>query len=98
MTRREITAMASAKTNARIMEVWILGEAEGFRARAWMLEYPMTAITKDGPRVLIIRMRTIVRVFTAPPGRAAHCGLPWPRPAGFGGTCHRPRRVRLSTG
>src|SRR2546425_471752 len=46
MTTRAITAMASAKTKARIMEVWILGAAEGLRATAWMLEYPMTAITK----------------------------------------------------
>ena len=34
MTMREITAIDSAKTKARIMEVWIFGEADGFRAKA----------------------------------------------------------------
>ncbi len=34
MTMREITAIDSAKTKARIIEVWIFGEADGFRAKA----------------------------------------------------------------
>src|SRR6266849_489660 len=96
MTMSEITAIDSAKTNARIMEVWIFGEADGFRARAWMLPYPMTAITKDGPSVLMIRMRMIVRFLNAPPGRAAHFCPPGPRPAGWGGISHQPRSVRIS--
>src|SRR3989442_1346884 len=96
MTMREITAIDSAKTNARIIDVWIFGEADGFRARARMLPYPMTAITKDGPSVLMIRMRMIVRFLNAPPGPAARSGPPGPRPAGWGGISHQPRSVRLS--
>src|SRR5438132_11128878 len=81
MTMREITAIDSAKTNARIIDVWIFGEADGFRARAWLLPYPMTAITKDGPRVLMMRMRMIVRLRNAPPGPVDSCGAPVPRHA-----------------
>src|SRR2546428_13617263 len=84
MTMREITAIDSAKTNARIMEVWIFGEADGFRARARKLEYPMTAITKDGPSGAIIRMRMIVGGFNGSPEPAARSRPTGARPITWG--------------
>lgn len=46
-------AMASAKINANIIVIRILGEAEGFRDKPLTAEYPTRAITIDGPNVLI---------------------------------------------
>ena len=55
-------AIASAKINARIMEIKILGAAEGFRPKALTAANPTVAITADGPAVAISIIRTAVNV------------------------------------
>ena len=58
-----IIAIASAKTNAIIIEISILGAAEGFRPKALALAYPTAAITAAGPKVVISIIKMIVKVF-----------------------------------
>jgi hypothetical protein len=55
-------AIASAKINARIIEIKILGAAEGFRPKAFTAANPTVAITAEGPAVAISIMRTAVNV------------------------------------
>jgi hypothetical protein len=62
-TRSPITAMASAKTKAKIIEIKILGAAEGFLPMALTPENPTAAITPEGPKVLINIIRIIVIFF-----------------------------------
>jgi len=56
-------AIASAKIKARIIEISILGAAKGFLLKALTLEEPTSAITTDGPNVLIIIIKNKVRFF-----------------------------------
>ena len=61
--KSDIIAIASAKINAIIIEISILGAAEGFRPNALALAYPTAAITAAGPKVLISITKMIVKVF-----------------------------------
>jgi hypothetical protein len=56
-------AIASAKTNARIIEINIFGAAEGFLPIALTPENPTAAITPEGPNVLINIIKIIVMFF-----------------------------------
>jgi hypothetical protein len=62
IANRAITAIASAKIKARIIEIKILGAAEGFLPNALTAAYPTTAITADGPAVAISIIIAAVKV------------------------------------
>ena len=49
--------------NARIIVIRILGEAEGFLESPWTDAYPTSAITIEGPNVLISITNMSVKLF-----------------------------------
>jgi len=55
-------AIASAKTNAVIMDIRILAAAEGFLPTAFTAAKPTMAITAAGPKVAKTMIKIIVRL------------------------------------
>jgi len=81
-TKSPITAIASAKTKASIIEINILGEEEGFLPMAFTAENPTAAMTPEGPKVLINIIRIMVKFFICLNYRHKHtfCFSRWPLP------------------
>ena len=58
-----MTAIASAKTNPKIIVICIFGADDGLRESAIIPACPITAITADGPAVLNIMSKIISAIY-----------------------------------